>query len=138
MITQTIKFKNGTVIPVIAVYNKNELIQNAYRECFEIQFSTEAVTLDTITSLAVPENLSELILTETDDETNEVTAQFSHLNFTIVTGMGMKTKPEDGSKFFFLSVAQKSDAELAMEQLMQDNEDIQSALVELAGIISEV
>lgn len=138
MITQTIKFANGVALPVIAVYSKNELIQNAYRECFEIQFSIEAVTLDTITSLAVPENLSELILTETDNETNEVTAQFSHLNFTIVTGMGMKTKPEDGSKFFFLSVARKSDSELLMERLAQDNEDIQSALVELAGIISEV
>lgn len=138
MITQTIEFANGVTLPVIAVYSKNELIQNAYRECFEIQFSTEAVTLDTITSLAVPENLSELILTETDNETNEVTAQFSHLNFTIVTGMGMKTTPEDGSKFFFLSVARKSDSELLMERLAQDNEDIQSALVELAGIISEV
>lgn len=138
MITQTITFTNGVVFPVIAVYSRKELIQNAYRECFEIRFSTEAVTLDTLASLAAPENLSELVLTETDDETGEIVAQFVHDNFTIVTGMGMKTLPEDGSKFFFLNVAQKSDAELAMERLMQDNEDILSALVELAEIISEV
>ena len=79
-----------------------------------------------------------LILTEKDDETDEITAQFSHYNFTIVTGMGMKTAPEDGAKFFFLSVAQRSDSELLMERLERDNEDIQSALVELAGIIAEV
>lgn len=138
MITQTITFKNGTTLPTIAVYSKNELIQNAYRECFEIRFPTDAVILDTLSSLDVPENLSELILTEKDDETEEITAQYSHFNFTIVTGMGMKTTAEDGSKFFFLSVAQKSDAELALEQLMRDNEDIQTALMELAEIVSEV
>ena len=53
-------------------------------------------------------------------------------------GMGMKTASEDGAKFFFLSVAQKSESELLMERLTQDNEDIKSALVELAEIISEV
>lgn len=138
MIRQTIQFKNQVTLPTIAVYSKNELIQNAYRERFEIRFPTDAVTLDTLSSLAVPENVSELILTEKDDETEEITAQYSHFNFTLIIGMGMKTTPEDGSKFFFLSVAQKSDAELALERLMQDNEDIQTALVELAEIISEV
>ncbi len=138
MITQSIKFSNGSTFPVIAVYGKNDLIQNAYRECFEIRFSIGDVTLEGLSSLAEPENLSELILTERDDETDEITAQFSHYNFTIVTGMGMKTAPEDGSKFFFLSVAQRSDSELLMERLERDNEDIQSALVELAGIIAEV
>lgn len=138
MTTQTIKFSNGITLPVIAVYSKNELIRNAYRECFEIRFSTEDVTFDSLSSLAVPENLSELILTEKNDETDEVTSQFSHRNFTVVTGMGMKTASEDGAKFFFLSVAQKSESELLMERLTQDNEDIKSALVELAEIISEV
>lgn len=137
MITQIIKFKNGVTLPVIAVYSKKELIQNAYRECFEIRIPVEATTYNDLSSLAVSENLSELFLTEKDRETNEVTAQFSHTNFTIVTGLGMKTA-EDGSKFLFLNVAQKSDAELMIEQLLQDNEDIQFALVELAEIISEV
>ena len=113
------------------------MIQNAYRECFEIRIPVEATTYNDLSSLAVPENLSELFLTEKDSETDEVTAQFSHTHFSIVTGLGMKTA-EDGSKFLFLNVAQKSDAELTVEQLLQDNEDIQSALVELAEIISEV
>lgn len=138
MTQQTITFKNGQTLPVIAVYSTKELVQNAYRECFEIRFQIEAVTYDKLSSLAAADNLSELTLTERDNQTDEITAQFSHKNFTVVTGMGMKTVPEDGSQFFFLGVAQKSDAELELERLKQDNEDIQSALVELAGIISEV
>lgn len=134
MATQTITFKNGTTLPVIAVYSNKDLIQGAYRECFEIRFPTEAVTYDTLTALAVSENLKEITLTETEsDVTNRVSKYF---NFTIVTGMGMKTAPEDGTPYCFLSVAQKSDAELAIEQLKQDNEDVQAALVELAGIVA--
>lgn len=136
MTTQTITFKNGTVLPVLAVFGSKDLIQGTYRECFEIRFPSEAVTYGELTALAVPGNLLELILTEKDSETNEVTAQYTHKNFTIVTGKGMKTDPEDGTPFYFLSVAQKSDAELAIEQLQQDNEDVQAALVELAGIIA--
>ena len=138
MIHQTITFKNGQAFPVIAVYSEKELIQNAYRECFEIRFPTDTMSYDELSSLATSDNLSELILTEKDDQTDEITAQFTHKNFTIVTGMGMKTLPEDGSQFLFLGVAQKSDSELELERLRKDNEDIQSALVELAEIISEV
>ena len=137
MITQTIKFANEVTLPVIAVYSKKELIQNAYRECFEIRFPTENTTLETIGSLATPANLSKLTLIEKDNESDDVISQYSYFNYTIVTGMGIMSSHDDGSKFFFLNVAQKSDMELQMEQLMQDNEDIQSALVELAGIISE-
>ncbi len=96
------------------------------------------MTYDSLSALAAPEKLSELILTEKDSETGEISASYTHCNFTIVTGMGMKTASEDGTKFYFLSIAQKSDAELALEQLKQDNEDVQAALVELAGIIAEV
>lgn len=132
--SQTITFKNGTTLPVIAVYSQKELIQGAYRECFEIRFPTEAVTYDTLTALAVSENLKEITLTETEsDVTNRVSKYF---NFSILTGMGMKTAPEDGTPYYFLSVTQKSDAELAIEQLQQDNEDVQAALVELAGIVA--
>lgn len=136
MIRQTITFKNGTKLPTIAVYSNNTLIQNAYRECFEIRFPVESVDYDTISSLATADNLSAIVLTERDDETDEIIAQFSHFNFTIVTSLGMKTEPTDGSKFFFLSVAQKSDTELRLEKLIQDNEDTQEALMELAEIVS--
>lgn len=134
--SQTITFKDGTTLPTIAVYSHKDLIQGAYRECFEIRIPTEASTYDGLSALATPENLTELILTETNSETNEVTAQFSHCNFTIVTGLGLKTVPEDGSKYLFLSVAQKSDTELAIERLSQENEDNQTAIIELAGIIA--
>lgn len=138
MTKQTIKFSNGTVLPIISVWSSDKIIQNAYRTCFEIWFPYDEVSMDTLSSIAVPENLSELILTETNDETDEVVEQYSHFNFTIVTGMGMKTVPENGTKVFFLCVAQKSDTELSLEQLKQDNEDIQTALMELAEIVSEV
>lgn len=138
MITQTITFQDGTTLPTIAVFGNKEVVQDAYRECFEIRIPTNATTYEGLTALATHENLSELILTETNDETNEITAQFSYRNFSIVTGLGLKTAPEDGSKYLFLSVAQKSDTELAIEQLRQDNEDVQAALMELADIIAEV
>lgn len=138
MITQTITFKDGTTLPTIAVYSQRELVQGSYRECFEIRVPIEATTYDELSTLATPENLSELILTETDNETNSETGKYTHYNFTLVTGMGMKTTPEDGTKYLYLSVAQKSDMELAIEQLRQDNEDVQSALMELADIIAEV
>ncbi|MCM1463513.1 MAG: hypothetical protein NC084_12500, partial [Bacteroides sp.] len=108
---QTITFKDGTVVPVLAVYSNKDLIQGAYRESYEIRFSPEATTYEALLALANSENLSELILTELD-EAGEVTARFSHFNFTIVTGMGVKTDPIDGSRYLYLSVAQKSDAEL--------------------------
>lgn len=101
MTTQTITFKNGTVLPVLAVFGSKDLIQGTYRECFEIRFPSKAVTYGELTALAVPGNLLELILTEKDSETNEVTAQYTHKNFTIVTGKGMKTDPEDGTPFYF-------------------------------------
>lgn len=136
MITQTITFKDGTILPIIAVYGNKEVVQNAYRETFEIQIPIGTITYDELSALITSENLSELILTETDDETNEVTAQFTHSNFTIVIGLGFKTKLEDGSKYLFLSVAQKHDTELAIERLSQDNEDLQAAVMELAEIIA--
>lgn len=136
--SQTITFKNGTTLPVIAVYSQKELIQGAYRECFEIRFPTEAVTYDTLTALATSQNLSELILTEMDNETDSETAKYTYYNFTLVTGIGQKTTPEDGTRYLYLSIAQKSDAEFAIEQLQQDNEDVQMALMELADIIAEV
>lgn len=138
MIIQAITFKDGTTLPTIAVYGNKEVVQNAYRETFEIQIPIGSITYDELSALVTSENLSELILTESDNETNEVTAQFTHSNFTIVTGLGFKTKPEDGSKYLFLSIAQKHDTELAIEQLQQDNEDVQAALMELADIIAEV
>ena len=78
MTKQTITFKNGHTLPVMAVYSAKELVQNAYRECFEIRFSTEITTYDNLSSLATTGNLSELILTERDDQTDEITAQFTH------------------------------------------------------------
>lgn len=136
MIKQTVTFKDGTTIPVIAVCGKKELIQDAYRESFEIKIPTEETTYDGISTLATPENLIELIITEKDSETNEVKAQFTHRNFTLVTGVGMKTAPEDGTQYYFLSVAQKSSAEIAIERLSQENETILDAIVELAGIVA--
>lgn len=132
---QTITFKYGKTLPTIAVYSQKELIQGAYRECFEIRFPIEATAYDELSALATPENLSELILMEMDSETDKIITQFTHSNFAIVTGLGLKTAPEDGSQYYFLSVAQKSDAELALEKLEQDNEDIQAAMMELAEII---
>lgn len=132
--SQTITFKDGTSCPTIAVYSHKDLIQGAYRECFEVRIPTDAATYDELAALATPENLSELILTERNNETNKVTAQFSHRNFSIVTGLGLKTMPEDGSKYLFLSVAQKHDTELAIERLSQESEELRDAMIELAEI----
>lgn len=123
--SQTITFKNGTTLPIFGVHSDKTIIQNAYREYFEIRFPTEAVTYDTLTALAVPENLSEITITEVvDDKTNRVS---KHCNFTVITGIGKRTDFLDGSQFYFLSVAQKSDTELAIEQLRQELEDLRNA-----------
>lgn len=122
--TQTITFKNGTTLPVIAVYSSKDLIQGAYRECFEIRFPVEGVTYEGLSEQASPENLSEITLTE---KINEITNQASqYFNFTIITGIGKRTDSVDGSQFYFLSVAQKSDAELALEQLRREVEELRN------------
>lgn len=132
---QTISFKNGTTLPVLAVYSNKDLIQGAYREYFEIQFPIEATTFDDLSDLAATsENFSEITITEViSEDSNQVS---KHRNFTIVTGMGMKIAPEDGTPYYFLSVAQKTDAELEIERLSQENEAIMDAIVELAGIVA--
>lgn len=133
--SQTITFKNGTTLPYFAIFSDKQVIQGAYRAHFEIRILIEATTYDELSELAAnPENLSEITLTET---INEITNQTSkYFNYMIITEIGMRTDSVDGTQYFVLSVAQKSDAELAIERLSQENEVIMDAIVELAGIVA--
>lgn len=139
---QTITFKDGTTLPYIAVYSDTRVIQGAYRAYFEIRLPIEATTYDELSSLAAnPESLSEITLTEIESEITDRTSRY--FNYTIVTEIGQRTDSMDGSQYYFLSVAQKTDAELAIERVLQENERISQeneaimdAVVELAGIIA--
>lgn len=135
--SQTITFKDGTALPYLAVCSDTRVIQGAYRAFFEIRIPIEATTYDELSALAAnPENLSEITLTE---EVNEITNQTStYYNFTIITGIGQITDPVDGTQYFFLYVAQKSDSELAIERILQENEAMKDAIFELAGIVADV
>lgn len=133
--SKSITFKDGTTFPYLAVYSDTRVIQGAYRAYFEIRIPIEATAYDKLSALAAnPENLSEITLTEIVNEIQTKTSKY--FNYTIITEIGRRTDSVDGSQYYFLSVAQKSEAELSIERISQENEAIIDAIVELAGIVA--
>ena len=111
--TSKIAFKDGTIFDTIAVYSSKEIIENAYREKFEIRFP-ESVTLEQINTAATAENLSEITLKEFDVN-GEETGAYTYQNFTMVRGVGFAIS-DGGERYNVLVLAQLSALEIAQQE----------------------
>lgn len=110
--TSKIVFKNGTELETLAVFSTKEIIENAYREKFEIRFP-KMVTIEQINAAATAENLAEIALKEFNED-GEETASYIYLNFSMVRGIGFKIG-DTGERYNALEIAQLSTLELAQE-----------------------
>ena len=110
--TSKIVFADGTVFDTLAVYSSKEIIENAYREKFEIRFP-ENVTIEQINAAATAENLAEIALKEFNDD-GEETASYTYLNFSMLRGVGFKVS-DTGERYNALEIAQLSTLELAQK-----------------------
>lgn len=110
--TSKIVFKNGTELETLAVFSTKEIIENAYREKFEIRFP-KTVTIEQINAAATAENLAEIALKEFNED-GEETASYIYLNFSMVRGIGFKIG-DTGERYNALEIAQLSTLELAQE-----------------------
>lgn len=110
--TSKIAFKDGTELETLAVYSTKEIIENAYREKFEIRFP-KTVTIEQINAAATAENLAEIALKEFNED-GEETASYIYLNFSMVRGIGFKIG-DTGERYNALEIAQLSTLELAQE-----------------------
>ncbi len=110
--TSKIVFKNGTELETLAVFSTKEIIENAYREKFEIRFP-ETVTIEQINAAATADNLAEIALKEFN-ESGEETASYTYLNFSMLRGVGFKIG-DTGERYNALEIAQLSTLELAQK-----------------------
>lgn len=110
--TSKIVFKNGTELETLAVFSTKEIIENAYREKFEIRFP-ETVTIEQINAAATADNLAEIALKEFN-ESGEETASYTYLNFSMLRGVSFKIG-DTGERYNALEIAQLSTLELAQE-----------------------
>jgi len=111
--TSKIVFKDGTALDTLAVYSSKEIIENAYREKFEIRFP-ETVTIEQINAAATDENLAEITLKEFA-ATGEETGSYTYQNFTMVRGIGFAIT-DSGTRYNVLTLAQLSALEIAQRE----------------------
>lgn len=111
--TSKIAFKDGTELETLAVYSTKEIIENAYREKFEIRFP-ESVTIEQINAAATAENLAKITLKEFDVN-GEETGAYTYQNFTMVRGVGFAIS-DSGARYNVLIVAQLSALEIAQQE----------------------
>ena len=112
--TSKIVFADGTALGTLAVYSTKEIIENAYREKFEIRFP-ETVTIEQINAaIASADNLAEITLKELDSDENEISA-YTYQNFSMVRSVGFNVDTS-GNKYNVLVLAQLSALELAQKE----------------------
>lgn len=126
--TSKIVFADGAVFDTLAVYSSKEIIENAYREKFEIRFP-ENVTIEQINAAATAENLAEIALKEFNDD-GEETASYTYLNFSMSRGVGFKVS-DTGERYNALEIAQLSTLELAQKAQAAELAALQEKIKEL-------
>jgi len=80
----TIKFANGTELPIIAAIAVNTYVQGAQRKAIEMQIAKDVITLDALDTLtANSANTAKLTLIDGDK-------QYVHDNYSIRTELAVK------------------------------------------------
>lgn len=128
--TSKIVFADGTALDTKAVYSTKEIIENAYREKFEIQFP-ETVTLEQInTAIAIADNLATITLKQFDSEGNETSA-FTYQNFSMVRSIGFNVDAT-GNRYNVLILAQLSTLELAQKEQAANIDMLTGCVLEMS------
>jgi len=126
-----IKFKDGTELDTISVFGSKEVIENAYRDKFEIRFP-ETVTLEQINNIiATADNLSEITLEECDDSGN-VTSSYTYQNFSMVRSVGFNTDSSSGVRYNVLVIAQLSTLEIAQKEQAANIDMLTGCVLEMS------
>ncbi|MBP5596630.1 MAG: hypothetical protein J6Y02_14685 [Pseudobutyrivibrio sp.] len=139
IIKSFIKFKDGTILPTLAVYSRKEYYDGANREIFDIRMPDDQVTFAQIqAAIATEGNTSDIHLIEAHyDRTTgalieEMSFHHPYYNYVIESG----EREDDGLKFIGLKLARLTDDE--QYQAINDEEihDQEDAIIELAELIS--
>lgn len=128
--TSKIVFKNGTELETLAVFSTKEIIENAYREKFEIRFP-KTVTIEQInTAIATVDNLATITLKQFDSEGNETSA-FTYQNFNMVRSVGFNVDAT-GNRYNVLVLAQLSTLELAQKEQAANIDMLTGCVLEMS------
>jgi hypothetical protein len=115
-----LKFSNGTTLDVLAVKGNPTYFQGAQRDALEIQIGKSKTTFDALDKLTGdPDKTGKLTILDGDK-------QYQHDNYSLRTELALKpvvtaeatsTTPEQTEDRFCVTLAQKTYAELQVEEL---------------------
>jgi hypothetical protein len=114
-----IKFSDGTALDVLAVNGQPVYFQGAQRDSLEIQIDKSAITfgaLDTLTGDAAKTDKLTILDGEHQYEHNNYSLRVSLALRPVVTAVATDTTPEQAEDRFCVTLAQKTYAELQIEQ----------------------
>lgn len=138
IIKSFIKFKDGTILPTLAVYSRKEYYKGENREIFDIRMPDDEVTFEQIqAAIATEGNTSMLTLIEahydsiTGNLINEISFKHPYYNYIIESGY----REVDNLKFIGLKLARLTADEQYQEKSSEDIKDQEDAILELAEIV---
>ncbi len=133
----SIKFGNGVSFDPINTQRYTETIRGAERLVLEILLDGSRYAYEDVEKIYDDEDaLASITISEitSDEEGNENSTEYKYNNFDIPVSL---TKMKSGEyTTITLKISQKTVFELQQEQIIQDNEDTQMAVIELAGMIA--
>lgn len=133
----TITFADGTEFSPINVLRYTENIRGADRTVLEVVLDGSQYNYEDVERLySNSSNFTSVVIKEfyDNDEGNEDESEFIYNNFDIPVSIS-KTRIGDYTTIT-LKVSQKTVSELQQEKLIQDNQDTQMALIELAAQVA--
>ena len=138
IIKSFIKFKDGTILPTLAVYSRKEYYAGDTREIFDIRMPDDEVTFDQIQAvIAVEGNTTDLHLIEahydakSGDLIEEISFHHPYYNYVIESG----EKEVDGLKFIGLKLARLTENEQYQSINAEEIHEQEDAIIELAELI---
>lgn len=130
-----ISFKDGSSLEVFGVYENREIYGGAERDFLTIMFPGNIVPYSEIKALYDnPESLQEVQFTEIFLDESKRTVDFT--GYT--TPVQIISEVKDGIYTISLRLIKPSDSEKEMQDLKDENEQVQMALIELAQYVTEL
>ena len=130
IIKSFIKFKDGTILPTLAVYSRKEYYKGENREIFDIRMPDDEVTFEQIQAAIATEGNTHYDST-TGNLINEISFKHPYYNYIIESGY----REVDNLKFIGLKLARLTLDEQYQEQGSEDIRDQEDAILELAEIV---
>ena len=135
----TVTFANGVSFNTVNVLRYTQTIRSEDRTVLEFVLDGSTYTYEEVEAIYDnPDALKKLIISDfsVDEDGNVTENDFTYNNFDIPVSIN-KIKNNE-STLIKLCVSQKTITEIQQEQIIQDNQDTQLALIELASMVSEL